>query len=134
MSGSDTGDPPTLLRGLAGLAAGLAVLAAGALIWAWLAPVAFWSLFTPEPQGPQLTVAQAHEQALAGEILLVDIRRPDEWRRTGIGQGAQPFNNFCNRLCLVSGGYDHRYWLGHGPYSFRRPNDPRPKCSLRANP
>ena len=30
----------------------------------------------------------AHDLAARGEILLVDIRRPDEWRRTGLPQGA----------------------------------------------
>ena len=39
-----------------------------------------------------LGVAEAHRLALSGEILLVDIRRPDEWSLTGIGEGAQPLD------------------------------------------
>ena len=39
-----------------------------------------------------LTAAEAHRAAQAGEILLVDIRRPDEWRRTGIAEGALPLD------------------------------------------
>jgi rhodanese-related sulfurtransferase len=39
-----------------------------------------------------LTAAEAHRAAQAGEILLVDIRRPDEWRRTGIPEGALPLD------------------------------------------
>lgn len=35
-----------------------------------------------------LSVTQAHQQARAGQITLVDIRRPDEWARTGVPQGA----------------------------------------------
>lgn len=35
-----------------------------------------------------LSVPDAHRAALSGDILLVDIRRPDEWRRTGVGEGA----------------------------------------------
>ena len=31
---------------------------------------------------------EAHRRAVAGEILLVDVRNPDEWRRTGLGEGA----------------------------------------------
>ncbi len=30
----------------------------------------------------------AHAAALAGEIVLIDVRRPDEWHETGIGEGA----------------------------------------------
>lgn len=39
-----------------------------------------------------LTAPQAHAAAAAGEITLIDIRRPDEWRRTGIGAGAIPID------------------------------------------
>lgn len=35
-----------------------------------------------------LTAPQAHAAALEGEVLLIDIRRPGEWARTGIGEGA----------------------------------------------
>jgi rhodanese-related sulfurtransferase len=38
--------------------------------------------------GPTLGADEAYRRALAGEILLVDIRRPDEWAATGIGAGA----------------------------------------------
>ncbi|PIE16538.1 MAG: sulfurtransferase [Rhodobacterales bacterium] len=31
---------------------------------------------------------EAYQQAKAGEIILVDIRTPQEWRQTGVGQGA----------------------------------------------
>ncbi|MGC1503055.1 MAG: rhodanese-like domain-containing protein [Sulfitobacter sp.] len=39
-------------------------------------------------QGGDLTAPEAQAAAAAGEIILVDIRRPDEWARTGVGQGA----------------------------------------------
>ena len=39
-----------------------------------------------------LTTPQAHEVAVSGAIILVDIRRPDEWARTGVGEGAVPIN------------------------------------------
>jgi len=35
---------------------------------------------------------EAHEKAKSGEIVLIDIRRPDEWARTGIAQGAVPID------------------------------------------
>jgi rhodanese-related sulfurtransferase len=39
-----------------------------------------------------LTPDEAHQHATAQEILLIDIRRPDEWDLTGIGQGAVPLD------------------------------------------
>ena len=38
--------------------------------------------------GGDLTALEALTAVQNGEITLVDIRRPDEWHRTGIGQGA----------------------------------------------
>lgn len=50
-------------------------------------------LLTPEDfAGGALTVAEAHAQATEGKVLLIDIRRPDEWRTTGIGEGAHPLD------------------------------------------
>ncbi|WP_267167675.1 rhodanese-like domain-containing protein [Sulfitobacter sp. F26169L] len=39
-----------------------------------------------------LSVQDAHTAARAGEITLIDIRRPDEWARTGVGEGAIPID------------------------------------------
>jgi len=35
-----------------------------------------------------LSTPDAHKAAVSGDIVLVDIRRPDEWERTGVGEGA----------------------------------------------
>lgn len=43
-------------------------------------------------QDGTLSTPQAHEAAVSGAIFLVDIRRPDEWARTGVGAGAVPIN------------------------------------------
>lgn len=55
-----------------------------------------------------LTPAQAHLAAREGRILLVDIRRPDEWARTGIGAGAHPLDmrrrDFTRALGALAGG------------------------------
>ena len=40
----------------------------------------------------QLTVEQAHERASTGAIVLIDIRRPEEWEATGIAAGAVPID------------------------------------------
>ena len=42
--------------------------------------------------GSKLSVRDAFEAAQAGDILLVDIRTPEEWKQTGIGQGAHPID------------------------------------------
>ena len=36
--------------------------------------------------------AHAHAQAQAGQLTLIDIRRPDEWRQTGVAQDALQIN------------------------------------------
>ncbi|WP_428513612.1 rhodanese-like domain-containing protein [Roseovarius sp.] len=42
--------------------------------------------------GSELSVRDALEAAQAGDVFLVDIRTPEEWRQTGIGQGAHPID------------------------------------------
>ena len=44
------------------------------------------------PERATLSVREAHEQAKAGKLLLIDIRRPDEWRDTGVPEGAIPLD------------------------------------------
>ncbi len=67
-----------LLGGGAALAGGLAIRE--------------YRLIPPDYAGSQLAVGAAHKQALSGDILLIDIRTPREWRATGIGQGAFPLD------------------------------------------
>jgi len=45
-----------------------------------------WRVFGPAPvaAGEVMTPAEAHEKALKGEIVLVDVRTPDEWKQTGL--------------------------------------------------
>ncbi len=90
------------------LAAGLAAIAMAGAVWMLLAPVSFWALLTPAYSGGDLSVAQAHEQAVAGTITLIDIRRPDEWQRTGVGEGANPLDmrrkDFVAALSTLVGG------------------------------
>lgn len=35
---------------------------------------------------------EAYNAVKAGAIILIDVRRPDEWQRTGIAQGATPID------------------------------------------
>ena len=39
-------------------------------------------------KGPTLTAPDAYAQAQAGKLTLIDVRTPDEWRKTGVAQGA----------------------------------------------
>lgn len=81
----------------------------GAAVIAIAAGAAGWRAFRDPAvyNGNSLTVLQAHRKAVAGEIILVDIRRPDEWRRTGIGEGAHPIDmrreDFVRALTQVAG-------------------------------
>lgn len=42
--------------------------------------------------GDRLDAPQAHAAAQQGDILLIDIRTPEEWANTGIGEGARPLD------------------------------------------
>jgi len=42
--------------------------------------------------GPVLSAPEAFEKSRAGEITLIDIRTPREWRQTGIAEGALPID------------------------------------------
>ncbi len=79
-----TGKPASRLSRRALLGAGFGVATAAGVGWA------VWP--SPQFDGAALSVRDAFDAARAGEVLLVDIRRPDEWTRTGIGQGAHPID------------------------------------------
>ena len=52
-----------------------------------------WFNITADASGEgMLSTPDAHAAALSGDIVLVDIRRPDEWDRTGLGEGALPID------------------------------------------
>ncbi|KAJ56224.1 hypothetical protein ACMU_10755 [Actibacterium mucosum KCTC 23349] len=59
-------------------------------------------------EGDLLTPPEAHDHATAGRITLVDIRRPDEWAETGVGEGAVPLDmrrlDFIAALDKATGG------------------------------
>lgn len=75
-----------------------ALIAGGAAVWA----------VQPGFEGDELTPDAAHKAVVAGEILLIDIRRPDEWARTGVGEGAAPLDmrrdDFVAALTELAGG------------------------------
>lgn len=68
-----------------------------------------WAVWSrPSFDGGALTVSDAHQAALDGDVILVDIRRPDEWQKTGVGEGAHPIDmrrhDFVAALDRVTGG------------------------------
>lgn len=66
---------------------GFGILGAALGILAWRA------LERPAPDAPPaLSVEETHMRAHAGSLILIDIRRPDEWQATGIPEGAHPID------------------------------------------
>ncbi len=68
-----------------------------------------WFNITARDSGEmQLSPEVAHQAALDGRILLIDIRRPDEWALTGVGEGAHPLDmrrpDFIAALEQIAGG------------------------------
>ncbi|MFO7542921.1 MAG: rhodanese-like domain-containing protein, partial [Thiobacillus sp.] len=42
--------------------------------------------------GPNLSAPEAHDQVRSGKLTLIDIRRPEEWRFTGVASDARRVN------------------------------------------
>ncbi len=86
----------------------VAVLAGAVGLTALANPNLFYTLITEEVDGAVLTAPEAHEAAIGGQIALIDIRRPDEWARTGSGEGAHRLDlrrdDFVDALLEITGG------------------------------
>jgi rhodanese-related sulfurtransferase len=80
------------------LALPLALLAAGSA----------YTLMQPAQAGPTLDAETAFQRAQVGDLLLIDIRQPDEWADTGSPQGAQRLDlrspDFLDRLTTLANG------------------------------
>ncbi|WP_338550005.1 rhodanese-like domain-containing protein [Roseovarius phycicola] len=85
-----------------------AVLGLGALGAVGVAAGGWVMLSRPSFAGQALSVSEAHKSATGGQIFLIDIRRPDEWQKTGVGEGAHPIDmrrkDFVSALDQVTGG------------------------------
>lgn len=83
---------------------GIAVVGAGA----YAGPNLFYAALTPASQAAALTPDAAHQAALAGEVILIDIRRPDEWNRTGSPEGGHRVDlrvpDFADQLAALAAG------------------------------
>lgn len=69
------------------LAGGAAVVAGGGVFAS-----KWFNIFADASANGALSVADAYEQAQAGQIYLIDIRRPDEWKKTGVAVPAIPLD------------------------------------------
>jgi rhodanese-related sulfurtransferase len=82
------------------------ILGSMALIGAGFA----YPLVYPAYGGTSLDAETAFQKVKAGEIILIDIRRPDEWAATGTAEGAYPLDlrreDFVAALTKLTGG-DH---------------------------
>ncbi len=52
-------------------------------------PFALLACAPPSSAGPEISAPEAYQSAQAGQLTMIDIRRPEEWRQTGVAQGAQ---------------------------------------------
>lgn len=90
-------------KALAGLF-GLGVIGAGA----YAGPNVFYAAITPDSNASTLTPSEAHTAAKAGDIILIDIRRPDEWAKTGSPEGGHRVDlrdvDFADRLASLANG------------------------------
>ncbi|WP_171174687.1 rhodanese-like domain-containing protein [Ruegeria sp. HKCCD8929] len=81
------------------------LLGAAAVAGTWA--VREYRLTPPDYAGGKLSVSNAHRSAVAGEVVLIDIRTPREWRASGIGEGAHPIDmrraDFVQALTAVVG-------------------------------
>lgn len=70
------------------LIGGGAALVVGAGVYTAGGRNLFYSAITETVTGEQIDAPTAHQYAGEGRITLIDIRRPDEWAKTGSGEGA----------------------------------------------
>lgn len=64
------------------------------------------------PDVAHMRADAAHRAARKGEIILVDIRRPEEWQETGLAEGAVPLDmtqrDFVDRLITLRQSYPEK--------------------------
>lgn len=58
------------------------------VLWTLFALLLMLALAAPAAAGGVISADEAHRRSQAGELLIVDVRSPGEWRQTGLPQGA----------------------------------------------
>ncbi|MFY0611251.1 MAG: rhodanese-like domain-containing protein [Hyphomicrobiaceae bacterium] len=96
--------PGASIKRIGLLSVALLVVAAAGL-WAWQTRYA-----VSGSQGNFMEVRQAHSKAKAGEVVLVDVRRPSEWKASGVPASGhaitmhQDGKRFLSQLLAAAGG------------------------------
>ncbi|NHB75423.1 rhodanese-like domain-containing protein [Rhodobacter calidifons] len=79
---------------------------------ALLATGSGYALLQPAMVGSTLDAETAFRRTRAGDLLLIDIRQPDEWAATGSPQGAHRLDlrsrDFLDRLSMLANGDRNR--------------------------
>jgi rhodanese-related sulfurtransferase len=88
------------------LTGGTTIALGGAAIFA----ASWYNIGAQAGEDGTLSTPDAHAAAVSGAVTLVDIRRPDEWALTGVGEGAVAINmldrDFIEQVSAQVGG-DH---------------------------
>jgi len=94
--------PARMTRRAFGLGAAAIVVGGGVFAARW------YNITARAGTDGTMTAPDAYKAAQSGEVLLVDIRRPDEWKRTGVGEGAVTLDmrrdDFTEALLVQTGG------------------------------
>jgi rhodanese-related sulfurtransferase len=77
-------------RGIVIAVAALGIL--GGAFYAFDGRMAFYSALTEDFAGDVIDAPTAQQLVAEGKLMLIDIRRPDEWAKTGVAEGAVPLD------------------------------------------
>ncbi|OUS35256.1 rhodanese [Rhodobacterales bacterium 56_14_T64] len=84
------------------------ILLGGAAVVAVTAVGFWWRSQAPDHDHPRLAVAEAYQQAQSGDITLIDIRTPIEWKAIGVPVGGHQIDmrrkDFVEAVALAVGG------------------------------
>lgn len=84
------------------------ILLGGGAVIAVVAAGLWWRNRAPDHDRPRLTVAEAYQQAQTGEIVLIDIRTPIEWKSVGVPVGSHQIDmrrkDFTEAVAQATGG------------------------------
>lgn len=84
------------------------ILLGGAAVMAVVTAGVWWRSQAPDHDRPRLAVAEAYQQAQSGDITLIDIRTPIEWKAVGVPVGSHQIDmrrkDFAEAVALATGG------------------------------
>lgn len=95
--------PTRMTRRAFGLGAAAVVVAGGGVFAA-----RWYNITASAGADGTMSAPEVYQAARSGEVLLIDIRRPEEWQRTGVGEGAVTLDmrrdDFTEALLVRTGG------------------------------